>query len=138
MDRRTFLTFASFGFAAGLIATREAGTAGAGPARTATSAAQADSTRASVRRELVIAQAGEPLSFDPHASTLSNDWRVAFNLFDTLIRRHPDGTLHPALATAWERTAPTTWTLALRSDVRWHDGSRFTSVDAKYSLDRTY
>jgi peptide/nickel transport system substrate-binding protein len=123
MDRRMFLASASFGLAAGV---------------TGTSAARADGARTTARRELVVAQAGEPLSFDPHASTLSNDWRVAFNVFDTLIRRHPDGTLHPALATAWTRTAPTTWKFALRSDVRWHDGSRFTSADARYSLDRTY
>ena len=63
---------------------------------------------------------------------------MKFSLFDTLVRRHPDGTLHPALATAWQRTAPTTWQLTLRPDVRWHDGARFTSFDAKYSLDRTY
>ena len=31
-----------------------------------------------------------------------------------------------------------TWQLTLRPGVRWHDGTRFTSVDAKYSLDRTY
>ena len=54
------------------------------------------------------------------------------------MRRHPDGTLHPGLATAWKRTAVTTWELTLRSGVRWHDGARFTSVDAKYSLDRTF
>jgi len=90
------------------------------------------------KHDLVIAQAYDLTSLDPHASTLSSDWRVAFNVFDTLIRRHPDGTLHPALASAWKRTAPTTWQLALRADVRWHDGSRFTSGDAKYSLDRTF
>ena len=50
----------------------------------------------------------------------------------------PDGTLHPALATAWQRTGPTTWHFTLRPDVRWHDGTRFTAVDAKYSLDRTF
>ena len=90
------------------------------------------------KRELVVAQAFDVTSLDPHASTLSSDWRVAFNLFDTLVRRHADGTLHPALATTWTRTAPTTWQLGLRLDVRWHDGSRLTSADTKYSLDRTY
>lgn len=90
------------------------------------------------KRDLVIAQAYDLTSLDPHASTLSSDWRIAFNVFDTLIRRHPDGTLHPALATAWHRTSPTTWRLSLRADVHWHDGSPFTSADAKYSLDRTY
>ena len=90
------------------------------------------------KRELIIALGDDVTSLDPHAAKLSSDWRVAFTVFDTLIRRHPDGTLHPALATSWKQTAPTTWHLALRSDVRWHDGSRFTSVDARYSVERTY
>ena len=90
------------------------------------------------KRELVILQASDLTALDPHASTHSTDIRVAFNVFDTLIRRHPDGTLHPALAVAWRRAGPTTWHLTLRSDVRWHDGARFTAVDAKYSLDRTF
>ena len=97
--------------------------------------ASSDTTQ---KRELVILQASDLSSLDPHASTYSSDIRVAFNVFDTLVRRHPDGTLHPALATTWQRTGPTTWHVTLRPDVRWHDGTRFTSVDAKYSLDRTF
>lgn len=126
MDCRDFLARLSSGLAAGLAATSTPIRARAADASTTT------------KRELVIAQAGAAHTFDPHASKLSADWRTAFNLFDTLIRRRPDGMLSPALATAWKRTAPTTWTFALRSDVRWHDGSRFTSVDAKYSVDRTF
>ena len=123
MDRRDFLSRASLGLAAGFAP----GVAAAGP-----------TTPTTTKRNLVIAQAFDVNTFDPHASTLSSDWRVAFNVFDTLIRRHADGTLHPALATSWTQTAPTTWRLEVRSDVRWHDGSRFISADAKYSLERTY
>jgi peptide/nickel transport system substrate-binding protein len=127
MDRRDFLSRASFGLAAGLAA--------ATPPAAAASFTGAPTT---TKRDLVIAQGSDVTSLDPHASTLSSDSRIAFNIFDTLIRRYSDGSLHPALATTWKRTTPTTWQLALRSDVRWHDGARFSSVDAKYSLDRTY
>ncbi|HEY7653548.1 MAG TPA: ABC transporter substrate-binding protein [Methylomirabilota bacterium] len=127
MDRRDFLSRASFALAAGL-----ASATATAPAAAATAAPT------TTKRDLVIAQAFDLTSLDPHASTLASDWRIAFNVFDTLVRRHPDGTLHPGLASTWKRTAPTTWQLTLRSDVRWHDGTRFTSVDAKYSLDRTY
>ncbi len=125
MDRRDFLSRASFGLAAAL-----------GPAPAA--AVSSTNVPTTTKRDLVIAQASDLTTLDPHASKISSDSRIAFNVFDTLIRRHADGTLHPALATAWKRTAPTTWQLALRSDVRWHDGARFTSADAKYSIDRTY
>ena len=90
------------------------------------------------KRDLVVLQPSDITALDPHAAKHTSDIAVSFNLFDTLVRRHPDGTLHPALATAWARTAATTWQLTLRQGVRWHDGTRFTSVDAKYSLDRTY
>jgi peptide/nickel transport system substrate-binding protein len=90
------------------------------------------------KRDLVVLQASDITGLDPIAGIYTSDAAVKFNLYDTLVRRHPDGTLHPALATAWRRTAATTWEFTLRQGVRWHDGTRFTSIDAKYSLDRTY
>src|SRR5262245_39241221 len=106
MDRRDFLSRASFGLGVVLAsgAARAAHATPPSPSRTA-------------KRDLVVAQAFDATSLDPHASTLSSDWRVAFNVFDTLIRRHPDGTLRPALASAWKQTAPTTWQFTLRPDV---------------------
>lgn len=90
------------------------------------------------KRDVVVLQPSDITALDPHATIHTSDMAVKFNLFDTLVRRHPDGSLHPALATAWKRTAPTAWEFTLREGVRWHDGTRFTSIDAKYSLDRTY
>src|SRR5262245_38518456 len=90
------------------------------------------------KRDLVILQPSDITGLDPLASIHTSDRAVSSNIFDTLVRRHPDGTLHPALATAWTRTAATTWQFILRRGVRWHDGTWFTSTDAKYSLDRTY
>jgi peptide/nickel transport system substrate-binding protein len=90
------------------------------------------------KRELVVAQGGDISKFDPHFSTSSNDIRISFNLFDNLVSRHPDGKLHPALATEWKMTSPTTWTFKLRNGVKWHNGDPFSSADVKYSLERTW
>ena len=68
-------------------------------------------------------------------STSANDIRISFNLFDNLIVRHPDGKLHPSLATEWKLTNPTTWTFKLRQGVKWHDGKPFTAKDVKYTFD---
>jgi peptide/nickel transport system substrate-binding protein len=125
LSRRTFL-----GGAAG-IGIAAAGLAGAvkpGPAA-------AQSTQ---KRELVVSQGGDISKFDPHFSTSSNDIRVSFNIFDNLTSRHPDGTLHPGLATQWEKTGPTVWQFKLRQGVKWHNGDPFTSADAKASIERTY
>src|SRR5215813_8698989 len=54
--------------------------------------ASADTTS---KRELVVFQATDLTALDPHRSTYSSDKRVAMNVFDTLVRRHPDGTMHP-------------------------------------------
>jgi peptide/nickel transport system substrate-binding protein len=125
LGRRDFLGRVAIGLGAGAIP---------GLLPSVTARASPDTTR---KRELVVLQWSDPTALDPHATTYMTDCRVSFNLFDTLVRRHPDGTLHPGVATTWRRTGPTTWHLTLRPDVRWHDGSRFTAVDAKYSLDRT-
>src|SRR5215471_2079256 len=90
------------------------------------------------KKELVTAQSGDISKFDPHFSTSSNDIRVSFNLFDNLTSRHPDGKLHPGLATEWKLQGQTQWTFKLRQGVKFHNGDPFTSADAKFSLERTY
>jgi len=90
------------------------------------------------KRELVVAQGGDISKLDPHFSTSSNDIRISFNIFDNLTIRHPDGKLHPSLATEWKTTGPTTYQFKLRQGVKWHNGDPFTSADAKFSLERTY
>ncbi len=90
------------------------------------------------KKELVTAQSGDISKFDPHFSTSSNDIRVSFNLFDNLTSRHPDGKVHPGLATEWRLEGQTTWRFKLRQGVKFHNGDPFTSADAKASIERTY
>ena len=109
------------------------GAAGAVPA-TLARPALAQTTQ---KKELVVGQGGDISKFDPHFSTSSNDIRVSFNLFDNLTSRHPDGKLHPGLATEWKLEGQTTWRFKLRPGVKLHNGDPFTSADAKCSLERT-
>src|SRR5207247_10812817 len=75
------------------------GAAALGAAATAPGALTPARAQTTQKRELVVAQGGDISKFDPHFSTSSNDIRVSFNLFDNLVSRHPDGKLHPGLAT---------------------------------------
>jgi peptide/nickel transport system substrate-binding protein len=109
------------------------GTAAAVPAAGA-APAHAQTTQ---KRELTVAQGGDISKFDPHFSTSSNDIRVSFNLFDNLVSRHPNGKLHPGLATEWKRDGQTTYAFKIRPGVKWHNGDPFTAADAKFSLERT-
>ncbi len=90
------------------------------------------------KRELVVAQGGDVATFDPHFSTSANDIRISFNLFDNLVSRHPDGKLHPGLATEWKLEGQTTWRFKIRPGVKWHNGDPFSAADAKFSLERTW
>src|SRR6266849_4132441 len=110
------------------------GMAGALPGAMPTSA----QTQTTQKRELVVAQGGDIAKFDPHFSTASNEIRWSFNVFDNLTSRHPDGKLHPGLATEWKLQGQTTWAFKLRQGVRYHNGDPCTSADAKYSIERTY
>src|SRR5499426_1340147 len=112
-----------------------AAAAGAAATLSAPRPAQAQTTQ---KRELVVAQGGDISKFDPHFSTSSNDIRVSFNIFDNLVSRHPDGKLHPSLATEWKLDGQTTWRFKLRPGVKFHNGDPFTSADAKWSIERTY
>src|SRR6266702_2223366 len=110
------------------------GMAGALPGAMA-APAQAQTTQ---KRELVVAQGGDIAKFDPHFSTASNEIRWSFNVFDNLTSRHPDGKLHPGLATEWKLQGQTAWAFKLRQGVKFHNGDPFTSADAKFSIERTY
>lgn len=64
--------------------------------------------------------------------------RVHSNVFETLVQRNyhedPEGTdLIPGLATAWERTSLTVWTLNIREGVTFHDGTLMTAHDVAFS-----
>ena len=78
-------------------------------------------------------------TMDPVIGISTTGGRVHWNLFDTLLRRnlHEDenGTkLIPWLATKWERTSPTVWTITLRDDVTFHDGHPMDAEDVAFSM----
>src|SRR5438132_392455 len=114
------------------------GAAALGAAATVPGALTPARAQTTQKRELVVAQGGDISKFDPHFSTSSNDIRVSFNLFDNLVSRHPDGKLHPGLATEWKLHGQTQWTFKVRPGVKWHNGDPFTAADAKWSLERTW
>ncbi len=63
-------------------------------------------------------------TFDPHASAFTQAAYVFRNIFDRLIYLDDDANYVAGLATAWEASDDATeWTLTLRGDVTFHDGS---------------
>jgi ABC-type dipeptide transport system, periplasmic component len=87
---------------------------------------------------LVVGQIAEPASLDPHVSTASNDFRIAVNVYDGLVRNTP-GTLEiePALATDWTISDDgLEYTFNLREGVTFHDGTPFNADAVKFNFDR--
>ena len=59
-----------------------------------------------------------------------------FLVFLPLVTRSAKGELEGQLAQSWEHSPDYhTWTIHLRTDVRWHDGVPVTAEDIKFTLD---
>ncbi|PPL20354.1 ABC transporter substrate-binding protein [Microterricola pindariensis] len=76
-------------------------------------------------------------SFDPAQAHIGHYVQYYQPVYDSLLRREPDGTLVPMLATAWEYNSDNTeLTLTLRDDVTFTDGTTLDAEAVKVNLDR--
>ncbi len=78
---------------------------------------------------VVIASSEDVISLDPHMLDSNNPTgSVIWSLFDSLVRRGPDGSPVPRLATAWERIDDVTWRFTLRQGVKFSNGEDFNAA----------
>ncbi|WP_066288504.1 ABC transporter substrate-binding protein [Arthrobacter sp. B6] len=80
----------------------------------------------------------EPPTLEACESNLTSTGVVVrSNVTEPLIERNPQtGELEPKLATEWEATSDTEWTLKLREGVTFQDGSPFNAEAAAFTIDR--
>lgn len=89
--------------------------------------------------DLVIVQGKGTKTLDPVAAISPEDIAPMYELYDTLYRLSADGQeLQPSLAAAAPRSSAdgTKWTIELRDDASFSDGSPVTAADVAYSLNR--
>lgn len=87
--------------------------------------------------ELTMAVEADPSTLDPHVNSNTRDSVFFHALFDRLIERDPEGNLYPGLATEWSVADDNvTWTLALRDDVTFQDGTPFNAEAVVFNLER--
>jgi peptide/nickel transport system substrate-binding protein len=79
---------------------------------------------------------GDILGLDPYTHNEGPNNAMKDNLYEGLVHRAYDLSLHPALATDWEQTDPLTWRFNLRKGVKFHNGNAFTADDVLTSLER--
>lgn len=99
--------------------------------------ADGDSASASSDTLRVVLQQEPPTLEACEANLTSTGVVVRSTVTEPLIERNPTtGELEPKLATEWTSEDDTTWTLTLRDDVTFHDGTDFTAADAAATIDR--
>ncbi|ESJ19871.1 ABC transporter substrate-binding protein, partial [Cupriavidus sp. HPC(L)] len=86
--------------------------------------------------DLRIGLAADVTSMDPHWNNAGPNNAIALHIFESLVFMDKNARYIPGLALSWKPIDATTWEIKLRPNVKWHDGSPFTSEDVKASLQR--
>ncbi|MDD2546286.1 MAG: ABC transporter substrate-binding protein [Burkholderiaceae bacterium] len=87
---------------------------------------------------VVLGMTLEPPGLDPTAGAASAIAEIVlYNIFETLTKIHPDGTVTPLLAESWEVSPDLrTYTFRLRRGVKFQNGQPFNAAAVKFSFDR--
>lgn len=94
---------------------------------------------AQAKKETVnLALTLEPPVLDPTASASSSIAEITqYNIFETLTKINPDGSVSPLLAESWEVSPDLkTYTFRLRKGVKFQNGQPFSAETVKFSLER--
>jgi peptide/nickel transport system substrate-binding protein len=84
----------------------------------------------------VIVVQADPGHLNPAISTGANVHAVADSLYNALVELDRDLKPHPDLAQRWTVSeGGTVYTFELTPNVKWHDGTPFTSADVKFTFD---
>jgi peptide/nickel transport system substrate-binding protein len=85
---------------------------------------------------LRIGSLQEPTGWDPSQSNEAHQIPFFQAVYDSILKREPDGSLAPMLATEWTTSDDgLVWTFDLRDDVTFTDGAVFDAEAAKANLD---
>jgi peptide/nickel transport system substrate-binding protein len=93
-------------------------------------------SRGKLKDTLILATWEDLATMDPQSSNRASNWMVQRNIFDTLVRELPDGSVEPELAKSWEFLDDVTVRFHLRDDVKFHNGEPFTAEDVLFTIKR--
>jgi peptide/nickel transport system substrate-binding protein len=85
---------------------------------------------------LVVANEGDPLTFDPARMFGLPPRRIGRSVYNALVSVDPKGNVKPELIESWEQPNDRTYLLKLRRNVKFHDGTPFDADAVKFHFDR--
>ena len=91
---------------------------------------------AAAQENLRIGLEGGPTSLDPHFASVITNYAFGRHYFQPLMEQDARQVLRPAIATEWKAVDDTTWEIALKPGIRFHDGTPLTVEDIAFSLAR--
>lgn len=84
---------------------------------------------------LIVAATQEPLHFNVNATNAGSNY-AAINIFSSLFKSSVTGELIPDLCKEYSISDDgLTYTFKLHENVKWHDGTKFTSEDVKHTIE---
>lgn len=98
-------------------------------------AAEIDPNVLADSQELVVNNAAEPESLDPHKVSGVPEATLGRQILEGLTNTDSEGKTIPAMATSWESEDNKVWTFKLR-DAKWSNGDPVTAEDFVYSMRR--
>ncbi len=76
-------------------------------------------------------------SLDPHEAVAAGTKEVLFNMFEGLLKPDSEGNLNPAVASEYSISEDEkTYTFKIREGILFHDGTKVTAGDVKYSIEK--
>ena len=87
---------------------------------------------------MIFGRGGDSVSLDPAVVTDGESFKVAENIYDTLVQfGDMDTEVHPSLASDWEVSEDgLQYTFTLEEDVSFHDGTPFNADAVVYNFER--
>ena len=83
---------------------------------------------------VTIALDQPPENLDPRVGENASSQRMAFLLFNSLVKKNDRLEIVPDLALSWDTPDPRTYVFHLRKDVKFHDGRTLTSKDVVFTF----
>src|SRR5262245_2330541 len=87
---------------------------------------------------LVVGQAGDTLTLDPHSFNGIVEASVMSNMFDPLIAfdKNMEIDTKLSLIESWKNPEPDRWVFEIRQGVKFHNGADLTAEDVAHSIER--